>query len=132
MVKTLEVLFSALLGRAAEHTSAVAGNWRGPRSQQFAEHGVLNAKTHYATRHSGVSLGNRASRGWSLVYQRRGNRVEDPEDGDLCGGCRSPKVLSKVDHRTHPDMHTASPEGENTSSMLDGPGVGSSLTALAV
>lgn len=82
--------------------------------------------------HSGVSLRNTASHDRNSVYQRGGFRVGAPEEGGLCEGCRIPKVLSKEDPRTHPNITQPGPKVENTSLMSDGLVVRSSLTALAV
>lgn len=103
-LKLLEALFSALLGSAAEHTSDAAGNRRGSRLQQFAEHGVLRTETHYHTWgcHSGTPP---AAAGVPRIG----------ECGVGVGGCRGrpawgreePEVLSKADLGTHPNGRTA-------------------------
>ena len=66
-----------MLGSTAEHTSDAAGNWIGSRSQQFAEHGVLWAKTRYGTRgcHSGTLPATVAM----LCIREEGAWMEGPE-----------------------------------------------------
>lgn len=82
-LKFLEVLFSALLGSPAEHTSDASGNWIGSWSQQFAEHRVLHTKTHYGT--WGCHLGTVPASLCVLCTREEGAGLGGLEEGGLCG-----------------------------------------------